>query len=99
MSDAELAQQDMAVVNLLCATDLPSADPLDIPQCLWQLDEWAEYARQETINGYPLYRRNPDPNKGSESVYKLWSFACTPSALSPASKRNSCRARKLSVLK
>jgi hypothetical protein len=74
MCDEELAQQDIAVVNLLCATDLPSADPLDIPQCLRQLDEWAEYARQETINGYPRFQQNPDPNKGSENVFRLWAL-------------------------
>jgi hypothetical protein len=82
MPDDELAQQDVAVVNLLCATDLPSADPLDIPECLSQLDDWANYVYRETIRGYPQYLANPDPNKGSDAVYKLWALMHAVRALS-----------------
>jgi hypothetical protein len=82
MSDDELAQQDVAVVNLLCATGLPSADPLDIPECLNQLDDWTNYVYRETIRGYPQYLANPDPNKGSEAVYKLWALMHAVRALS-----------------
>ncbi|MCL2649213.1 MAG: hypothetical protein FWD61_19810 [Phycisphaerales bacterium] len=74
MDDEELGQLDVGLVNLLCAVDLPSTDPLDIPQCLAQLDEWAEYARQETIKGFPRYLANPNPDKGSENVYRLWAL-------------------------
>jgi hypothetical protein len=34
MSDEELGQEDIGLVNLLCAVGLPSADLLDIPHCL-----------------------------------------------------------------
>jgi hypothetical protein len=74
MSDDELAQQDVAVMNLVCAAGLPSADPLDVPACLAQLDLWAEHARKETIRGHFRYVQNPNPNKGSEAVYKLWAL-------------------------
>jgi hypothetical protein len=82
LSDEELAQQDVAMVNLLCATGLPSADPLDIPECLSQLDDWANYVYRETIRGYPQYLANPDPNKGSDAVYKLWALMHAVRALS-----------------
>jgi hypothetical protein len=74
MSDEELAQEDIGLVNLLCAVGLPSADPLNIPQCLEQLDQLAEYVRHQIINGYPRYLANPNPTKGSEAVYKLWAL-------------------------
>jgi len=72
MSDEQLAQEDIGLVNLLCAVGLPSADPLNIPFHLAQLDRLAEYAREEVVKGYPRYVANPNPTKGSESVYKLW---------------------------
>jgi hypothetical protein len=72
MSDEQLAQEDIGLVNLLCAVGLPSADPLNIPFHLAQLDRIAEYTRQELVNGYPRYIANPNPAKGSEAVYKLW---------------------------
>ncbi len=31
-----------------------------------------EIARRETIEGFPRYLRNPNPNKGSENLYRLW---------------------------
>jgi hypothetical protein len=74
MSDEELAQEDVGLVNLLCATGLPSADPLDIPSSLAQLNEWAKYAEQEVIRGFPRYLANPNPNKGSGNVYRLWAL-------------------------
>ena len=43
MSDEELGKEDIGLVNLLCAVGLPSADPLNIPQQLGQLDQLAEY--------------------------------------------------------
>lgn len=72
MSDDELGQQDIATVNLVCAAGLPGTGDLDIPQCLAQIDQWTELVRQFTKSGFPRYRANPDPAKGSEAVYRLW---------------------------
>lgn len=77
MSDDELGQQDIALVNLVCAAGLPGTENLNIPQCLAQIDEWAELVREETIRGFPRYCANPNPNKGSEAVYKLWAVMHT----------------------
>lgn len=72
MPPNDLAQQDIALVNLVCATGLPGNENLDIPQCLLLVDQWAERVRAETAAGFPRYLRNPNPDKGSESVYRLW---------------------------
>ena len=72
MPDDELARQDIALVNLLCASGLPGNEHLDIAGCLRTIDEWADYVREETEKGFPRYRANPNPDKGSEAVYRLW---------------------------
>ncbi|MEX0652957.1 MAG: hypothetical protein WD534_14215 [Phycisphaeraceae bacterium] len=43
-----LAKVDIARMNLLCATDLPGAENLDIDHALATLDEWAERVATET---------------------------------------------------
>lgn len=72
MADNELGAQDIALVNLVCANCLPGQDDLDIAGCLQTVDEWTRYVRAETEKGFPRYRANPDPNRGSEAVYRLW---------------------------
>jgi hypothetical protein len=44
--DAELAQLDIAVVNLLCAQGLSGSENLDIEASIKILDEWAELMKQ-----------------------------------------------------
>lgn len=72
MSDEDLASQDIALVNLVCATGLPGNENLDIAGCLKTIDEWTEHVRDETVKGFPRYHANPNPDKGSEAVYRLW---------------------------
>lgn len=48
MTPEQLAQVDLALMNLLCAQDLPGAENLDIPAALAQLDAWAAKVRFET---------------------------------------------------
>ncbi len=54
----QLAQLDIAEMNLLCATGLPGTEGLDIRHCLARLDEWAGRVRIETDRH--LYRAH-DP--------------------------------------
>ena len=44
----QLPKVDIARMNLLCATDLPGAEQLDIDHALATLDKWAERVRFET---------------------------------------------------
>lgn len=48
MTAEELRQQDVALVNLRCAEDLPGANDLNIAACLQKLDQWAARVRSET---------------------------------------------------
>ena len=58
MSPSQLAEVDIAEMNLLCATGLPGAEKLDIDHCLATLDKWAARVKFETERH--LYRlRDP----------------------------------------
>ncbi len=54
----QLAEVDIAEMNLLCATGLPGAENLDIAECMARLDQWAVKVRYETERH--LYRAH-DP--------------------------------------
>ncbi len=58
MAPDQLADVDVALMNLLCAKGLPGAENLDIPSVLETLDEWAAKVKFETERH--LYRVN-DP--------------------------------------
>lgn len=58
MTPDELAQTDFALMNLLCAKNLPGAEGMDIPAMLKKLDDWAAKVHFETERH--LYRVN-DP--------------------------------------
>ena len=45
LSDAELAKNDLAMMNLACAADLPGAQPEAMESLSVRLDEWTECAR------------------------------------------------------
>jgi len=47
-SPEELADADIAEMNLLCASGLPGAENLDIDHCLATLDRWAAAVKSET---------------------------------------------------
>jgi hypothetical protein len=48
MPTEQLANVDIARINLLCATGLPGAEGMDIDKCLAKLDAWAAHVKQET---------------------------------------------------
>ena len=61
MTPEQLAEVDIAEMNLLCATGLPGAEDLDVDDCLATLDEWAAQVGRETERHlYRLY----DPRYG-----------------------------------
>ncbi len=58
MSPSELGDVDFALMNLLCAKDLPGSENMDVPAILKKLDEWAAKVAFETERH--LYRvRDP----------------------------------------
>lgn len=48
MTDEQLRQQDLALVNLRCAEGLPGSNELNVTACLQKLDHWAARVRSET---------------------------------------------------
>lgn len=66
MPTVELAETDIAVVNLLCAKGLPGAENLDIPAVQAKLDEWAAKVKSETQRH--LYRVS-DPRYAEHYQY------------------------------
>lgn len=66
-----LAQVDIAVMNLLCAKDLPGSESLDIDAITNKLDEWAARVKAETDKYYPRFRRNPAENNNSEADFRM----------------------------
>lgn len=67
----ELANVDIAVMNLLCAQGLPGSENLDISTVLKTLDEWAVRIRLETAKYYPRFLRNPAENNNSEADFRV----------------------------
>ncbi len=67
----ELAEMDIAEMNLLCAAGLPGADGLDFGRCLARLDEWAEHVRRETDRHLYRFRREPGEYDHSEGYFRM----------------------------
>lgn len=49
LSSIKLAPQDIAEVNLECATDLRGSEDLNIPAAISKLNHWAEAVRTATV--------------------------------------------------
>ncbi len=60
MSNAQLAEVDIAKVNLACAVGLPGSQRLDETAVLATLNRWADRVRSETEKYLPDYRRRPE---------------------------------------
>ncbi len=71
MSNEQLEQQDIALLNLRCAEGLPGAEKLDIEQMLATLDRWAARVRHETDRHLYKYRQNPKEFNNSEGFYRM----------------------------
>jgi Transglutaminase-like superfamily len=69
-SASELDRQDIALINLLCATGLPGSEELNIPQCLATLDRWTEAVRQYTQDALGEFDAYPERYHGHRG------FAC-----------------------
>jgi hypothetical protein len=71
LSEADLAGQDVAAVNLACAAGLPGAEALDVARCLARLDGWAGHVRRETARCAPQFRRDPAAFENSWSYFRV----------------------------
>jgi hypothetical protein len=69
-SEQELADCDVALVNLACAAGLPDAEVIDVDACLRRLDEWAEYARRYTERMLPRFQQKPEEFNHSPGYFR-----------------------------
>ena len=70
-SPEQLASYDIALVNLLCAEELPGAEGMDVKTCLSTLDQWAEEVRLQTARNLYRYRQNPAKFSNLEGLYRM----------------------------
>ena len=68
MSSDDLAEQDLAVMNLACAENLYGAESLDVKACLQQIDEWAKSAGSLLKDREFMYYHAPE--KTDHSINK-----------------------------
>jgi len=71
MTPDQIAHVDIAEMNLLCATGLPSAEKLDINRCLAKLDEWTARVNFETDRHLYKFRRDPNDYDNSEGYFRM----------------------------
>ncbi len=75
MPTEQLANVDIARINLLCATGLPGAEGMDIDKCLAKLDAWAAHVKQETERHLyrltdPRYKDHAEHYQHSEARFR-----------------------------
>ena len=70
----QLAEVDIAEMNLLCATGLPGAESLDIAKCMARLDEWAAMVKFDTDRHVYKFRQDPADYENSEGYFRMLSL-------------------------
>lgn len=70
-----LASMDLALMNLLCAQELPGASELNVSNLLATLDQWAFRVQRETQRHYYRYRNNPQEYGSSEAYFRMLMMA------------------------
>jgi hypothetical protein len=69
MSEAELAAQDIARLNLFCAGGLPGIHAVDFDACIAKLDDWTAYIGRNSERWWPDFLRAP--REGEDSPGKF----------------------------
>ena len=59
LKNQELEGTDIAVMNLLCAEDLPGAEHLSVADSLAVLDQWTQHAKREIERNRHRFRADP----------------------------------------
>lgn len=67
----DLGKVDIARMNLLCATDLPGAEDMDIEALLARLDAWARRIVTFTSNKLPEFFRRPHDFDNSQARFLM----------------------------
>ena len=70
-SEEDLARFDIAEVDLVCATELPGSERLDIPTCLAWIDHAAAWARHQTHATLDQFASDPAAYNHSEGLFRV----------------------------
>jgi tetratricopeptide (TPR) repeat protein len=80
MAPAELSRLDIGLRNLICATDLPGAEDMDIPECMRRLGALTEHVRRKTERDLIRFRENPAqfhfPGPCTENFFRIITLVC-----------------------
>ncbi|MBN1403449.1 MAG: tetratricopeptide repeat protein [Opitutales bacterium] len=74
LAETELAQYDIAYLNLVCAQGLKGSENLDIPACLARLDQMAKEIGVKIEAGKSTYERDPASFENSLGHFKAISM-------------------------
>ncbi len=72
---AELNQCDIALMNLLCAQNMPGAEDIKVKDYLDTLDRWAKQVQAETERNFHRYHDNPADFYNSEGYFRMLMMA------------------------
>lgn len=75
MPPEQLAQVDIALMNLQCTEGLPGSEALDIPASLKFLDQAAKHVERETQHHLYRFREKPKEFQNSEAYFRLMMLA------------------------
>lgn len=75
LSDAELAEQDLAALNLRCAEDLPGTSNELLRACLEKVNDWADLVDRLTQYVFPRFTLDPESFDGSEAQFRVIAMA------------------------
>ena len=75
MSVVDLQKTDVALLNLLCAQQLPGGSDINVSNHLAILDQWASHVQVETERHLYRYRANPKEYFKSEAYYRMLMMA------------------------
>jgi hypothetical protein len=70
LSPTEIGQQDVALLNLLCAEGLTGAEDLQISRCLATLDKWSKDVDSATRRTLHRFRESPASYENSEAFFR-----------------------------
>ncbi len=71
MEPAELAGEDVAVLNLACAEGLNDGESLDVAGYCRTLDNWARLVDRETRRNFQQFHRDPGNFENSEGYFRM----------------------------
>jgi hypothetical protein len=74
-SDEEIANCDIAEINLRCAESLPGTDDRLLDACVKKANDWAKLVDEFTRHVFPLFVSNPQRFQGSETRFRVVALA------------------------